>query len=187
VVCSTSWPHSLISLEDGLSIAKARQNKPLVIIDIAVPRNVDARVGDIDGIYLFNVDSLEEVIRRDARDHKQSAESANKLIADEVAGFRRRMLAERVVPTIVALRQRLEELCHQEVEFLRREFGPFTEDQDQVLTTLAGHITQRIAGSLARELRELPDRTGQDMLTVAVHRLFHLENSDSAVETLQEN
>jgi len=187
IVCSTSCPHSLISLEDVQSIAKARQHKPIVMIDIAVPRNIDPRAGDIKGVYLFNLDSLEEVIRRDARDHKQSADSANKIVAHEVAGFRRRLLAERVVPTIVALRQRLEELCHQEVEYLRKEFGPFTQDQDQVLTTLAAHITQRISGSLARELRELPDRTGQDMLTVAVHRLFHLENSDSAIEAVQDN
>jgi glutamyl-tRNA reductase len=187
VVCSTSSPHSLISLEDARVVSKARQHKPLVMIDIAVPRNIDPRVGEIDGIYLFNLDSLEEVIRRDARYHRQSADSANKIVADEVAGFRRRLIAERVVPTIVALRQRLEELCHQEVEYLRKEFGPFTEDQDQVLTTLSSHITQRIAGSLARELRELPDRTGQDMLTVAVHRLFHLENSETNLEIVHEN
>jgi glutamyl-tRNA reductase len=187
VICSTSCAHSLISLEDARQVARARQQKPIVMIDIAVPRNIDSRAGEIDGVYLFNLDSLEEVIRRDARDHKHSADSANKIVADEVAGFRRRLLAERLVPTIVALRQRLEELCHQEVEYLRREFGPFTEEQDEVLTTLASHITQRIAGSLARELRELPDRTGQNMLTVAVHRLFHLENSDAVIEAVQEN
>jgi glutamyl-tRNA reductase len=112
---------------------------------------------------------------------------ATRIINDELQGFRRRLLAERVVTTIVALRQRLEELCHQEVEYLRRELGPFTEDQDQVLTTLASHITQRIAGSLARELRDLPDRTNQDMLTVAVHRLFSLESSRTAVEAGREN
>jgi glutamyl-tRNA reductase len=80
-----------------------------------------------------------------------------------------------VAPTIVALRQRLDELCRQELEVLRQEFGPFTEDQDQALTALTMHITQRIAGSLARELKELPERTEQDMLTAAVGRLFHLE------------
>ena len=187
VVCSTSCPHSLISLEEARSIAKARQHKPMVMIDIAVPRNIDPRVGEIDGVYLFNLDNLEEVVRRDARDHKQSAESANRIIAVQVEGFRRRLLAERAVPTIVALRQRLEELCRQEVDFLRNEFGPFTEDQDQVLTTLAARITQRVASSLARELREMPDRAGQDMLTVAVHRLFHLEDSELALEAGREN
>jgi glutamyl-tRNA reductase len=187
VVCSTSCPHSLVRLEDAHAIAKARQHKPLVMIDIAVPRNVDPRVGEIDGIYLFNLDSLEEVIRRDSGGHRTATEAANGIVANEVLGFRRRLMAERVVPTIVALRQRLEELCQQEVEFLRKEFGPFTEDQDQALTTLAAHITQRIAGSLARESRELPDRTGQNMLTVAVNRLFHLDNSELVVEAGTEN
>jgi hypothetical protein len=58
-----------------------------------------------------------------------------------------------VVPTIIALRQRLDELCQQELQVLRKEFGPFTEDQDQALAALTTHITQRIAGSLARELK----------------------------------
>ena len=92
----------------------------------------------------------------------RAADEANKIVADEVLGFRRRLMAERVIPTVVALRQRLEELCQQEVEFLRKEYGPFTDDQDQVLTTLASHITQRIAGSLARELQRSsgPHRAG---------------------------
>ncbi len=187
VVFSTSSSHSLVGLEDVRAIAHARQHKPLVMIDIAVPRNVDHRAADLDGIYLFNLDSLEEVVKRDTRDRQTSTGEANKIVAEEVLGFRRRLMAERVVPTIVALRQRLEELCQQEVDFLRCEFGPFTEDQDEVLTTLAAHISQRIAGSLSRELRELPDRTGQDMLTVAVHRLFSLENSDLALEAGREN
>lgn len=187
VVCSTSSAHSLIGLEDARIIARARKFKPLVIVDFAVPRNVDHRVGEVDGIYLFNIDSLEEVVKRDAKDPRGATHAANQIVAEEVMGFRRRLLAERVSPTIVALRQRLEELCQQEVEFLRREFGPFTEEQDQVLTTLAAHITQRIAGSLSRELREMPDRLDQNLLTVAVHRLFSLENSDLALEAGRDN
>ena len=187
VVCSATCPRSLVTVEDAELVAKARNYKPLVLVDIAVPRNVDPRVGEVDGMYLFNIDSLEGVVRRDAKSRQSATDEANRIINDEVQGFRRRMLAERVVPTIVALRQRLEDLCHQEVEYLRKEFGPFTEDQDEVLTTLASHITQRIAGSLARELRELPDRTNQDMLTVAVHRLFSLESSNLALEAGREN
>jgi glutamyl-tRNA reductase len=186
VVCSTNCPHSLISVEDARSIARSRKFKPLVMIDMGMPRNVDPRVGEIDGVYLFNIDNLEEVVSRDHRGRGTSLNAANKIVADEVAGFRRRLLAERVVPTIVALRQRLEELCQQEVEYLRQEFGPFTEDQERAVTTLASNITQRIAGSLARELRELPDRTGQNMLAVAVNRLFNLESSDLAVQAGRE-
>jgi glutamyl-tRNA reductase len=186
VVCTTSSPSNIISFEEARAVARSRQHKPMVVIDIAVPRNVDPRAGEIDGIFLFDMDGLEEVVERDSGDRHAAAASANKIVAEEVQGFRRRLLAERAVPTIVALRQRLEDLCQQEVDFLRQEFGPFTQDQDDVLTTLASHITQRIASSLARELRELPDRTGQDMLTVAVQKLFQLDKPD-LVETGQEN
>jgi glutamyl-tRNA reductase len=186
VVCTTSSPCNIISFNAAEAIARARQHKPVVLIDIAVPRNIDPRAGEIDGIFLFDMDGLEEVVRRDARNRQAAAASANKIIADEVQGFRRRLLAERAVPTIVALRQRLDDLCQQEVEFLRQEFGPFTEEQDDVLTTLASHITQRIASSPARERRELPDRSGQDTLTVAVQKLFQLDKPD-LIDTGQEN
>ena len=60
-------------------------------------------------------------------------------------------------------------------KYFERSICPFTEDQNQALTALTIHITQRIAGSLARELKELPERNEQDVLTAAVGRLFHLE------------
>ncbi|MGA9564562.1 MAG: glutamyl-tRNA reductase [Candidatus Korobacteraceae bacterium] len=186
VVCTTSSPQNIISLEEARAVARARQHKPMVMIDVAVPRNVDPRAGEIDGVFLFDIDGLEEIVSRGTSDRQAVEAAANKIVTAEVLGFRRRLLAERAVPTIVAVRQRLEDLCQQEVEFLRKEFGPFTEDQDNVLTMLAAHISQRIASSLAREMREIPDRTGQDMMTVAVQRLFQLDKSD-LVETGQEN
>jgi glutamyl-tRNA reductase len=175
VVSSTSCPHAILSREDAESIARERQRKPLVMIDIAVPRDIDPEVRDIEGIHLFDMDDLEHVVKRNAHGRQAAAEAAEKIVQAEMQGFRRKLMAERVAPTIVALRQRLDELCRQELEVLRQEFGPFTEDQDQALTALTMHITQRIAGSLARELKELPERTEQDMLTAAVGRLFHLE------------
>jgi glutamyl-tRNA reductase len=100
---------------------------------------------------------------------------SEELIAAEAQEFRKKLLAQQVVPTIVALRTRLDEICRQELSQLREEFGPFTEDQQQALSKLASHITQRIAGGLARELKELPEKTEQEMLASAVQRLFHLE------------
>jgi glutamyl-tRNA reductase len=159
-VCSTSCPYSIISFEDARQVARARNDRPLVMIDMAVPRDIDPRVGEVDGIHLFDLDDLEQVVKKDIHTQRTSADDPNKIVAAEVLGFRRRLMAERVIPTVVALRR--------------------------VLTTLAAHITQRIAGSLARELRDLPDRAEQDMLTVALHRLFQLESSNM-IEAVQEN
>src|SRR6185312_7942529 len=73
-----------------------------------------------------------------------------------------------------ALRQRLEELCRQELDSFCHEFGPFSQEQDKTLHTVTSRITQRIAGSLARELKEMPEKVEQEQMTAAVQRLFHL-------------
>jgi glutamyl-tRNA reductase len=176
VVSSTSCPHFVISHEDAVEVARARKHKACVMIDIAVPRDIDPRVREVEGIHLFDMDNLEQVVRRNTGEHQEAAAAAEKIVRAEASGFRRRLVAERVVPTIVALRQRLDELCRQELETLRKEFGPFTADQDQVMTALASHITQRIAGSLARELKELPERSEQELLSGAIQRLFRLDD-----------
>jgi len=175
VVSSTSCPHIVLTRSEIEQIARARKRKPLVLIDVAVPRDIDPAASDVDGIHLFDLDDLETVVKRNAVGRQAAAEGAEKIVQEEVQGFRRKLMAERVVPTIVALRQRLDELCRQELDVLRKEFGPFTEDQDQALAALTSHITQRIAGSLARELKGSPEREEQDLLTAAVGRLFQLE------------
>ena len=175
VVSSTACPDFIVSRQEAEEIARERKYKPMVMIDIAVPRDIDPDAREIEGIHLFDMDDLEHVVRRNAVGRQAAAEAAEKIVSAEVQGFRHKLMAQRVVPTIVALRQRLDELCRQELEVLRKEFGPFTEDQDQAFSALTSHITQRIAGSLARELKELPERAEQDVLTAAVGRLFHLE------------
>ena len=176
VVSSTSCSHVVLTLDDAEQIVTARKHRPVVMIDIAVPRDIDPAVRDVKDIYLFDMDDLESVVKRNSTGPQVAAEAAERIVQAEVQGFRCKLMAERVVPTIVALRHRLDELCQQELEVLRNEFGPFTEDQDQALTALTAHITRRIAGSLARELKELPEPAEQDMLTAAVGRLFHLES-----------
>ncbi len=175
VVSSTASPHCILSRLEAEEIARQRSYAPMVMIDIAVPRDIDPGVRQVKGIHLFDLDDLEHVVKPNAVGRQAAAEAAEKIVQAEVQGFRRKLLAERVVPTIVAVRQRLDELCQQELETLRQEYGPFTEDQEHALTALTIHITQRIASSLARELKELPERKEQDVLTAAVGRLFHLE------------
>lgn len=175
IVSSTSCPHYVIEKADAERIQAARAGRPIVMIDVAVPRDIDPAVRAVKGVHLFDMDDLEEVAKHNESERQAAALAAEKILAEEAKGFRRKLMAERVVPTIVALRNRLDELCRQELESLRQELGPFTEDQDQAMSALTAHITQRIAGSLARELKELPERNEQDTLTSAVQRLFHLD------------
>lgn len=112
---------------------------------------------------------------------KAATAEAEQIIHAEAQGFRCKLTAERVVPTIVALRQRLDEICRQELDSFRQEIGPFSHDQDEMLSAMMSRMTQRIAASLARELRGVPEKQQQDQMTVALQRLFHLPTAEPAI------
>jgi len=180
VISSTSCPHAILSRPEAEVIVRERGNRPLVLVDIALPRDIDPEVRTIPNVFLYNIDDLEKVVQHNAQERETAATEARKLVVAEVAGFRRKLEAERVVPTIIALRRRLDEICRQELESFKHETGPYPKDQDQILDAMASRITQRIAGSLARELKGLPEKMEQERLTLAVEKLFHLETPETA-------
>ena len=175
VVSSTSSPHYVVSREEAEAVAQARGRRPLVLIDVAVPRDIDPGARGVEGIRLCDIDDLERAVRRTSGSRREAAAAAEKIVCAEVAGFRRKLAAEQTMPAVAALRLHLDELCREELEVLRQEFGPFTEDQDQAMTAFAAHVTQRIAGSLARELKEAPGKDMSDVLNGALHRLLGTE------------
>ena len=146
-----------------------------------MPRDIDSAVSEVEGIFLYNLDDLENVVDHNAGEREIAAAEAQKILQTEAQGFRRRLMAERVVPTIVALRQRLDEICRQELDSFRQECGPFSKDQDEMLNAVMSRMTQRIAGSLARELKELPEKVEQEQMTTALQRLFHLQTPQAAL------
>ena len=109
------------------------------------------------------------------------AAEAERIVTAEAQAFRGRLQAESVVPTIVALRNRLDEICRQELDSFIAERGPFTREQDQSLHAITAQVIQKIASSLARELKELPEKEEQEQMTAAVTRLFHLESPQQAL------
>jgi len=181
VISSTSCPHTILSREAAEIIAHERKKLPLVLVDIALPRDIDPSVREVAGIFLYDIDDLEKVVRHNAGARRGAAAEAETIVVAEAQGFRCKLLAERVVPTIVALRNRLNEICRQELESFIQECGPFSKDQDEILMAVTSRMTQRIAGSLARELKELPEQVQQEQMTVAVQRLFHLETPQAAL------
>ena len=181
VISSTSCPHTVLNCDEAVAIVKDRGKRPLVVVDVALPRDVDPSVREVEGIFLYDLDDLEKVVQHNAGEREAAALEAQKIVEEEARGFRRKLLAEHVVPTIVALRSRLDEICRQELESFKQECGPFSKDEDALLGDVAGRITRRIAGSLVRELKELPEKAEQEQMTVAVQRLFHLEKAEKAL------
>jgi glutamyl-tRNA reductase len=181
IVSSTSCPHTILSREEAEIISRERKRKPLVLVDIALPRDIDPAVREVAGVFLYDIDDLERVVHHNSGERASAAADAEKIVAAEATGFRRKLLAERVVPTIIALRTRLDEICRQELESFKQECGPFPKDEEQMFQAVTSRIMQRIAGVLARELKELPEKTEQEQMTTAIRRLFHLETPEAAL------
>ncbi len=181
VISATGCPHVVLTREEAERIAIERNRVALVILDIGMPRDVEPDVRRVDGILLYDLEGLERAVRNNAEEHASAAAEAEKLVAAEAQAFRGKLQAESVVPTIVALRHRLDQICRQELESFIAERGPFTREQDQSLHAITAQVIQKIASSLARELKELPEKEEQEKMTAAVTRLFHLEPPKQAL------
>jgi|CZKD01.1.fsa_nt_gi glutamyl-tRNA reductase len=181
VISATGCPHVVLTREEAERIAIERNRVALVILDIGMPRDVEPEVRRVDGILLYDLEGLERVVRNNAEEHVSAATEAEKIVVAEAQAFRGKLEAESVVPTIVALRRRLDQICRQELESFIEERGPFTREQDQSLHAITAQVIQKIASSLARELKELPEKEEQEKMTAAVTRLFHLEPPKQAL------
>ena len=181
VISSTGCPHVVLTREEAERIASERNRVPIVIIDLGMPRDVDPDVRRVDGILLYDLDGMERAVKNNAAEGSATAAEAERIVSAEAQAFRGKLSAESVVPTIVALRRRLDEICRQELESFITERGPFTEEQDQALNAITAKVIQKIASSLARELKELPEKAEQEQMTAAVTRLFHLDSPQTAL------
>ncbi len=177
VISATGIQHFVLTREEAERIAAERNRVPLVIFDICIPRNVDPEVRRVDGILLYDYEGLDRAGRNPVVEPSTVPTEAEKTVMAEIEAFRNRLKTEAVVPTSVAVSQRLEEICRKEFEFFTQERGPFTREQDHLLRALIAQVTQGIAGSLARELKELPEKEEQEKMAAAVARLFRLDSS----------
>ena len=109
VISSTSCPHVILSREEAERIACERNFRPLVIVDIALPRDIDPAVREVKSIILRDIDDLQKVVNHNTGEREAAAAEGQKIVLAEAEGFRRKLQAERVVPTIVALRDRLDD------------------------------------------------------------------------------
>jgi glutamyl-tRNA reductase len=177
-VVSAASQRVQLTREELEVVLRERKDKSMVIVDVAVPRTVDPNVRTLNGVSAYDLDDL--CAAMDQREERRRLlPAAERIIASEAAGFRSKLLMESVLPTISGMREKLEQICRQEMDQLKDQFGPFTEDQEVALQALSTHITQRISATLARQLKEMPERPE---LTSAIQELFQLEDLRSEMK-----
>ncbi len=177
VVTSTASREPVLTAPLLKRAMKKRRRRSLVIMDIAVPRDVEPKAGGLDGVYLFDVDDLRRVADQNIQERLREAEAAARIIEEEVAQFIRWVQIQPVVPTIRALREHFSKVAEAEVEkavrALRTREDP--DEQEQVVRRLGELLINKLLHDPMGALKSGGEPSGEE-LVAAVHRLFPLED-----------
>jgi glutamyl-tRNA reductase len=175
LIASSGAPHYLVGKEDMQRAIAARRNRPVFLIDIAVPRNIEPAVNGLDNVFLYDIDDLQEVVNANLRERMKEADHAEQIVAQEVERMLARLKIQEVAPTITGLQEQLEQLRQAEVEKARRRMGPLTEQQEEALEALTRGIVNKIAHGPITELRRQAGKPEGVYVIAAIRRVFGLE------------
>ena len=153
VITSTASPEPLIRADAVREIMPKRRHRMLFFIDIAVPRDVDPKVNEIDNVYLYDVDDLQGVVAENRAARKRAAAEAERLIAEEAQRFVGSMLAQQIGPAIVELREQAERLRQRELVQVRQRLGELTPEQEKTLDDFTRGFTKRLLHGSITELK----------------------------------
>jgi glutamyl-tRNA reductase len=155
-------------------VISARRNRPMFLIDIAVPRNIDPKVNEVDNVFLYDIDDLQEVVNSNLRERMKEADHAEHLVQEEVDRMLARLKVQEVTPTIVGLQEQLEAIRKGELDKVRRKLGPLTPQQEEALEALTRGIVNKIAHGPISELRNHAGHPEGAHIVSAIRRAFHL-------------
>jgi glutamyl-tRNA reductase len=154
---------------------KQRKHKPMLMIDIAVPRDIEAEVAELDDVFLYTIDDLKEIVDENRKNRESEARKADLIIADSVELFYQQLRALDAVATVRALREKAEQLRDRELARAQRALAA-GEAPEQVLTTLARNLTNKWLHSPSSQMR----RASADGRNEVIHwsrQLFELDNA----------
>lgn len=175
LVSSTGATEPVLGYEQAGDVIRRRRNRPLFLIDIAVPRDVDPRVNDIDNIYLYDIDDLQNVADAGLEERRVAAEHAERMIEIEVKSYRDWALSREVSPTIVALRTKLHSLGRGEIDRFNGRFRKLPADQQQAVEELASSLINKVLhGPIQHLKKSATSSEGGDRIEL-VRELFGLE------------
>jgi glutamyl-tRNA reductase len=129
VISSTGAPHHIFRPEHGQAFLHRRRNRPMFFIDIAVPRDVDPAMNKLDGIFVYDIDDLQQVAAAHMEERSREAMDAETLIAVEVERFQQRQRTVNLAPAIVALQRKAEEIRQGELHRIHARLGTLTPEQ----------------------------------------------------------
>ncbi len=184
VISCTGAQRHLITREDVQAAMKKRRGKPMFLIDISVPRNIEPRAGELESVYLYDIDDLQAVVDRNLGSRKEAARAAEEIVEAEVSQYRITLGGARAAPVVRSLVRKAERVREGEVQRTVEKFGDYPEEQQQRLRSALDVMTQALIKKLLHHpiltIKEM-GAAGDDEGLELASRMMGTEGADLAM------
>jgi glutamyl-tRNA reductase len=176
VVSSTGSAKPIITREGFEALVKARRYRPIFLIDIALPRDVEAAVGELENVYLYNIDDLQQVVAQTQEQRGGAVAAAREIVQQHVTAFARWHQAREMGPAIDQLRQRYHAMAREELQRTLNKLPNISDEEKAHLEELSRRLVNKLLHAPLRALREAEGgHAGTGMYWHAMEKLFGLE------------
>lgn len=178
VICATGAPHFVISKDDVEGAVHQRKNRPIFLIDITVPRNIEPAVKDVDNAFIFDIDDLNAHVGQNQEERLKEAATAEKMVKGEVESMVAWVRGLEATPTIIALRKKAEDIKNTELDKAFQRLGELTEKDRGAIEGLASAIVNKLLhGPLVTLKAEAQSQNGFAFIEAA-RRFFELRERE---------
>ncbi len=172
VISSTAAPHFVVRKADAERLLAARKNRPIFFVDIAVPRDIDPAVNELDNAFVYDIDDLEQVIEANRKQREREAVFAEEIVEREAQHMMSRLASRDVTPTIVALEQRLSRIREAETERFRARLSTLGPEQREAVDALTRGMVNKILHGPITELKNGAGRPEHGALVQLIRKIF---------------
>ncbi len=177
VLCSAGAPHYLIGTDEVSKVIAARQNRPIFLIDISVPRNIDPAINQINNVFLYDIDDLKLSVEANIRLREAEALKAEAIVTEETEQLGRWFKSLDAVPMIVALKEKAEEVRQAEMARTLEKLSPLPPKVQEAIEGLTLSIVNKLLHGPLITLKEEANGTNGNMILEAARKLFLLDES----------
>jgi glutamyl-tRNA reductase len=175
VICSTGATQYLITAGQMREIIQARKNRPIFLIDLSVPRNIEPWVNEIDNVFLYNIDDLQQVVEANRKHRQKEAAKAETIVAGEVQTLYKWLKSLDVVPTIVAIREMAEEIRQTETQKVLNKMGELPAGTRETLEGLTQAIINKLLHAPLMVLKQKANSSNGSLYVETIRKLFNLD------------
>jgi glutamyl-tRNA reductase len=180
IVTATGSQRPIITRAHVESALGRHRRDPLFIIDVAVPRDVEASVGEIEQVFLYNVDDLQTIVQENISRRASEIERAEAIVREELAKFAAWQRSRGAIQTVVALRDRFDTVRRSELQRLEAKLAALPPESRALVEQVTRLIVEKLLIDPTEQLKALPDEETQVAYTEAINRLFRLRPEEDS-------